>query len=206
MTAQSESPMYLFGGSTSWHAQSWVVSDDRVRGGRSRSHLECASACTSTSASAHGSESEEGKAAVRFHGVLDTTALGGAGFASQRSPPSPSRRWDLSSSHGLRLRIREADGMRYTLVVKDTVSAERVDGRLQSTVSWEYDFEGRAGELCVCWGDFGATYRGRPKPDAEPLDLADVRSVSIMVRSFFGQQEGPFNLELEHIAAFRSPE
>ncbi|KAI0811745.1 NADH:ubiquinone oxidoreductase intermediate-associated protein 30 [Xylaria sp. FL0064] len=194
MTTQSEPLMYLFGGNTSWHAKSWVVSDDRVRGGKSRSHLDLTS----------GSGSEEGKEeTVRFHGVLDITALGGAGFASQRSPPSC--RWDLSSFHGLCVGIQEGDGMKYTLIIKDTAPTDRGDGRLESSVSWEYDFDGGAEEWRVSWGEFKPTYRGKPKPDAKPLNLADIRSVSIMVRSFFGQQEGPFELELKHIAAFKSP-
>ncbi|KAI1277049.1 NADH:ubiquinone oxidoreductase intermediate-associated protein 30 [Xylaria sp. FL0933] len=198
MTTQPEPLVYLFGGNTSWNAKSWVVSDDRVRGGKSRSHLDL------TSASGSGSGEEE---TVRFHGVLDITALGGAGFASQRSPPSC--RWDLSSFHGLCVGVQEGDGMKYTLIVKDTAPTDRGDGRLESSVSWEYDFNSRGGagldEVRVRWGEFKPTYRGKPKPDAEPLKIADIRSVSVMVRSFFGQQEGPFNLELKYIAAFGSP-
>ncbi|KAI1429775.1 NADH:ubiquinone oxidoreductase intermediate-associated protein 30 [Xylaria sp. FL1777] len=191
MATLSEEPKYLFGGEARhWQAESWVPSDDRVRGGKSTSHLE------------HVSRSRP-EDTVRFHGELDITALGGAaGFASRRSPERCRCRWgDLSRFDGLRLAIVGGDGKRYTLVLKDTVLPRRPDGREQSTVSWEYDFAGLEGEVCVPWGNFRPTYRGRSKPDAEPLDLTSVKSISIMIRSFFGEQEGPFALGLQHIAA-----
>ncbi|KAI1309278.1 NADH:ubiquinone oxidoreductase intermediate-associated protein 30 [Xylaria venustula] len=184
MGTMSGTRKYLFGETDSWLAEHWVASDDRVRGGRSISHLDYAS---------------EASARVRFHGELDIKALGGAGFASQRSPEQCS--WDLSQFEGLNLAIHDGDGKKYTLVIKDTVAAERPDGRLYSTVSWEYDFEGKTGEVCVPWEDLKPTYRGKPAPDAAPLDRGNIKSISFMMRSFFGEQEGPFNLELIHVAA-----
>ncbi|KAI0968171.1 NADH:ubiquinone oxidoreductase intermediate-associated protein 30 [Xylaria arbuscula] len=178
---------YLFGETESWLAEHWVASDDRVRGGRSISHLDYTS---------------ETNARVRFHGELDIKALGGAGFASQRSPEQ--RSWDLSQFKGLSLAIRDGDGKRYTLVVKDTVAAGRPDGRLYSTVSWEYDFEGKAGEVHVPWEDLKPTYRGKPAPDTAPLNRENIKSISFMMRSFFGEQEGPFNLQLDHVVATSS--
>ncbi|KAF2965626.1 hypothetical protein GQX73_g7953 [Xylaria multiplex] len=180
---------YLFGGDKPWHAESWVASDDRVRGGKSQSHLDY---------------SPESKEAVRFYGELDITALGGAGFASQRSPDP--QHWDLSSFHGLRLATKSGDGKKYTLILKDEILPRRPDGREQSTVSWEYDFRGGAGiELDIPWQSLKATYRGKPVPDAKPLDVANIKRISIMMRSFFGDQEGPFDLELQHIIATTFP-
>ncbi|KAI0155169.1 NADH:ubiquinone oxidoreductase intermediate-associated protein 30 [Xylariaceae sp. FL1272] len=177
--------MYLFGGTKSWLAQSWVTSDDRVRGGASQSHLD---------------DISDSPGAVCFHGNLDINALGGAGFASQRSPDA--LHWDLSSNFaGLYLKIQKGDGKRYTLIVKDEVLPKRPDGREQSTVSFEYDFTGSTGGIDIAWEDFKPTYRGKPAPDAKPLDLANIKRISIMMRSFFGDQEGPFNLQLEYIAA-----
>ncbi|KAI0483643.1 NADH:ubiquinone oxidoreductase intermediate-associated protein 30 [Xylaria cf. heliscus] len=178
---------YLFGGDKPWHTESWVASDDRVRGGKSQSHLD---------------DTPGPEEAVRFCGDLDITALGGAGFASQRSPDP--QRWDLSGFQGLRLAIRNGDGKRYTLVVKDEILPKRPDGREQSTISWEYDFIGKGTELDIPWQDLTPTYRGKPKPDAKPLDLACIKRISIMMRSFFGEQEGPFNLEIRHIATYCS--
>ncbi|KAH9907355.1 CIA30 family protein [Xylariomycetidae sp. FL2044] len=187
--------IYLFGHDKPWDTNSWVASDDRVRGGKSQSHLT----------------SSPGSAAC-FHGELDITALGGAGFASQRSPDSMS--WDLSDCQGLRLKVKQGDGKKYTLILKDGILPKRPDGREQSTVSWEYDFTASsssassssssssgAAELDIRWTEFKPTYRGKPKSDAEPLKLEAIKRLSIMMRSFFGEQEGPFRLQLEYIAA-----
>ncbi|KAI0103017.1 NADH:ubiquinone oxidoreductase intermediate-associated protein 30 [Nemania sp. FL0031] len=184
MTTPSKPHTYLFGGDKPWLAESWVASDDRVRGGRSQSYLDYEPGSRET---------------VRFHGELDITALGGAGFASQRSPDP--QHWDLSGFQGLHLAIRNGDGKKYTLILKDEILPKRPDGREQSTVSWEYDFAGEGTELDIAWKDLKPTYRGKPKPDAKPLDLTSIKRISIMMRSFFGEQEGPFGLELEHIAA-----
>jgi hypothetical protein len=117
---------------------------------------------------------------VRFHGELDITALGGAGFASQRSPDR--QHWDLRVFDGLHLAIKNGDGMKYTLVIKDQVLPKRPDGREQSTVSWEYDFTSQQTELVIPWKYLEPTYRGKPKPDVEPMDLANIKRISIMVR------------------------
>ncbi|GAW13885.1 hypothetical protein ANO14919_032760 [Xylariales sp. No.14919] len=187
MMTLSGTHTYLFGGEEPWHAESWVASDDRVRGGKSQSYLD------------HSPGSKE---TVRFHGELDITALGGAGFASQRSPDP--QHWDLSSFRGLRLAIKNGDGKKYTLIVKDEILPKRPDGREQSSVSWEYDFSGNGIELYIPWRSLKPTYRGKPLPDAKPLDLANIKRISIMMRSFFGEQEGPFDLELQYIVAATS--
>lgn len=153
-----------------------------MRGGRSQSYLDCPA----------------GTNKAVFRGTLDITALGGAGFASQRTVDrteeggQPSS-WDVSAYDGLRLKVlREGgDGKTYTLTLKDEVLPKRPDGRDQSTVSWEYDFVsptsgdgGGPGDqvLYVPWSDFKPTYRGKPKPDAPELDLAHVRRISLMMR------------------------
>lgn len=134
---------------------------------------------------------------AEFAGHLDITALGGAGFASQRTaddvPP-----WDVSAYDALVLDVARADGKKYTLTLKDEVLPRRPDGRDQSTVSWEYDFvvppaaaaadadDDDAGtascRVVIPFGAFEPTYRGRPKPDAEPLDLSSVKRMSFMMR------------------------
>ncbi|KAI2633469.1 NADH:ubiquinone oxidoreductase intermediate-associated protein 30 [Xylaria nigripes] len=176
---------YLFGGDKPWRAESWEASDDRVRGGKSRSYLSNAPTPSNPS--------------VKFHGTLDITTLGGAGFASQRTPDD--ERWDLSGYIGLHVSIASGDGKKYTLILKDEVLPRRPDGRDQSTVSWEFDFAGEEAGLDVRWKDFVPTYRGRPVRDGKPLDISRIRRISIMMRSFFGEQEGPFALQLRFIAA-----
>lgn len=115
-----------------------------------------------------------------FNGELDITALGGAGFASQRSVDQLS--WNLADYQGLSLRVREGDAKKYTITLKDCVLPKLPDGREASTISWEYNFEGSKSEILIRWHEFKPTYRGKPKPDAEPLNLSDVKRIGIMCR------------------------
>lgn len=187
-----------------WSPSDWTSSDDRVRGGASQSYLDC----------------DPSSPAACFRGHLDITVLGGAGFASQRTTdsalPHASQAWDLRKYDGLELEVepKKSDGKRYTLTVKDEVLPRREDGREQSTISWEYDFivDGvndvnmryeKGSKKFVAWKDLKPTYRGREKEDAEPLNLGGVKRISLMARSFFGDQEGDFELCLTSIAAVK---
>lgn len=89
------------------------------------------------------------------------------------------------------LDVARADGKKYTITLKDEILPKRPDGREQSTVSWEYDVVVEAGErvgasekVVIPFKDFEPTYRGRPKPDAVPLDLGNVKRVSFMMRRY----------------------
>ncbi|KAH8665880.1 complex I intermediate-associated protein 30-domain-containing protein [Tricladium varicosporioides] len=186
MTNSVSPPLFLFGGDQPWDPIDWTSSDDRVRGGSSISHLDC------------GPTSP----AATFHGNLDIQTLGGAGFASQRTT-GEDRSWDLSQYDGLCLDLKEGDGKKYTLTVKDKLLPKRDDGRDQSTVSWEFDFEGKEGKVIVGWEDLKATYRGRDKKDADPLNTKDIRRISLMMRSFFRAQEGDFTLSIISISVFK---
>lgn len=132
---------------------------------------------------------------AEFSGHLDITALGGAGFASQRTADGVPG-WDVSGYEALVLDVARADDRKYTLTLKDEVLPRRPDGRDQSTVSWEYDFVVGAGKggtavtgstagstrVVIPFEEFKPTYRGKPKPDAEPLDLKNVKRISFMMR------------------------
>jgi len=104
--------------------------------------------------------------AVEFSGNLDITALGGAGFASQRTnmfvgddggsaPPLDLRGWDaLVLVVGVGGGDGDGDGeslgrsgKRFTVVLKDTILPRRPDGRETSGVSWECGFDVGAGEF-----------------------------------------------------------
>ncbi|GAM86441.1 hypothetical protein ANO11243_044550 [Dothideomycetidae sp. 11243] len=166
----------LFGGNRPWSAADWTASDDRVRGGKSQSHLE----------------TSECDAIARFHGDLDISALGGAGFASQRTTDED-RIWDLGEYDGIDIAIRKSDGKRYTLIVKDTLLPPNPDnGREQSTTSYEYDFvvesSAESTSIRIPWSSFNPTYRGREQKDANPLDTTRVRRISIMMRRSFTWQ------------------
>lgn len=59
------------------------------------------------------------------------------------------------------------------------------NGRDQSTVSWEYDFKVSAeGPVFFKFDQLKPTYRGREKEDAEPLDLKNIKRISLMMRSY----------------------
>ncbi|OJJ47043.1 hypothetical protein ASPZODRAFT_53800, partial [Penicilliopsis zonata CBS 506.65] len=174
-----------------WSPADWTSSDDSVRGGTSYSTMTC----TPFSPTA------------TFHGNLDIRTLGGAGFASQRTV-GDEQTWDLSAYDGLVLEIDQTDGKRYALVVKDEILPPGPDGREQSTVSWEYEFQvGHNNEtnsetksrVIIRWKDLKPTYRGKEKTDAQPLDLERVKRFGIMMRSFFGKQEGDFSLSIASI-------
>lgn len=155
-----------------WDASLFTASDDRVRGGKSQSYLTVSGAASQAT----------------FSGTLDIKTLGGAGFASQRTVDDAPA-WDLADYGLLVLDVARADGKKYTITLKDEVLPKRPDGREQSTVSWEYDFVVEPDESAVAskkvvipFKDFEPTYRGKPKPDATPLDLKNVKRVSFMMR------------------------
>lgn len=179
----------LFGSSKPFLPPTWTTTDDRVRGGASQSYL---TALPSNCA--------------RFHGHLDTTTLGGAGFASQFSPPEifglngndkekKKDCWDLSSYDGIEIEIWKGDGKTYTFILKDEEQTEkREDGREKAGINWEIEFTGggesddervkekEGTKVWVPWGDFKATYRGKEKKDAGELKTREVRRVGLMMR------------------------
>lgn len=151
-----------------WSSDDWTSSDDRVRGGSSTSNLTCSPSLS----------------VAEFHGNLDTKTLGGAGFASQRTT-CEDKEWDLSNYEGIILDIKQSDSKKYTLILKDQLLPKSANGREQSTVSWEYDFEAHNGKkVIVLWDEFKPTYRGREKKDAKPLDLKHVKRFSLMMRRY----------------------
>ncbi|KAK0766233.1 hypothetical protein N5P37_001125 [Trichoderma harzianum] len=193
-TTRWQQLLYLYGGDQPWDSSLWVTSDDRVRGGASQSHLSVIN-----------------PEKARFYGHLDTQTLGGAGFASQHSLGVLD--WDLSGYEGIIVSVAEADGKRYALTLKDEIPPKRGDGREEAGISWEAEFTvSEAGSeidlktVFLPWTAFEPTYRGRPKPDAKPLDLSKIKRVGLMMRSFFGDQEGDFSIEIHAIAARREIE
>lgn len=175
----------------------WEAVDDRIRGGSSTSHLTL----PSDSSSAVG---------VRFYGHLDTSTLGGAGFASRayrRPVPLPSSEYD-----GLRIRYRPNQPEKgrpneFTIILKTILAGTRPDGRRESTTSYEYSFDSSSASsssihhLDMPFDEFKPFYRGRPQSDAPALDPAEIKELSIMCRSQFDKQSGDFELFVESIAA-----
>lgn len=81
---------------------------------------------------------------------------------------------------------------RYTFILKDDLpTTDEETGRDKATISWECDFElppqTEPGDTCdqsvfIPWESFNATYRGKLKKDADPLDKETVKRMSIMCR------------------------
>ncbi|KAM7185709.1 putative complex I intermediate-associated protein 30 [Naviculisporaceae sp. PSN 640] len=210
---------YIFGGPNGrkWDEKDWTASDDRVRGGKSISHITM----TKTP--------DTGITVAKFSGNLDITTLGGAGFASHRTTifEGDDQPLDLKGFNALVLKIvcgtSGGDGesdrpvRKYTVVLKDTILPKRPDGREQSTISWEADFNmvleedgsdtGKEKTITLPFEEFKPTYRGKPVEDGKAkLDWGGVKRVSLMVRSFFGDQYGPFSLVVSSIAARKTAE
>ncbi|KAK0768332.1 hypothetical protein LTR02_017337 [Friedmanniomyces endolithicus] len=181
----------LFGGDRKWNADSWTASDDTVRGGKSRSDLEV---------SAHGSS-------ARFYGCLDIKTLGGAGFASQKATGE----WDLGEYVAIRVEVEKGDKKRYTFILKDKLlPPDPENGREQATISYEADFELPSQTIpgdthnrtvIIPFANLNPTYRGKLKKDAPDLDTKNIKQISLMMRSFFGTQEGDFSLTLKSLTA-----
>ncbi|QIX01408.1 hypothetical protein AMS68_006925 [Peltaster fructicola] len=193
MKEKKKTDLTLFGSDDNpWISKDWTDSDDRVRGGKSQSYLEC---------------SDD---SARFHGNLDIETLGGAGFASQRTT-GDDRSWDLSDYVGIQLNISKEK--RYTFILKDELlPPKKEDGREQATISYECDFElppqdepddTKDKSIFIPWKSFTPTYRGKVKKDADPLETKDIKRMSIMMRrlSFFGTQKGDFSLTISSIKA-----
>jgi hypothetical protein len=108
---------------------------------------------------------------------------------------------------GLNLGIEK----RYTFIVKDDLlPPNAANGREQATISWECDFElppqDQPEETCdqsvfIPWKSFNPTYRGKLQKDVDPLDTKKIKRFSVMMRSFFGTQEGDFSLSIKSINA-----
>ncbi|WQF84745.1 Putative complex I intermediate-associated protein 30 [Colletotrichum destructivum] len=184
---------------TPWNASQWVASDDTVRNGTSHSTLDI------IAPGAPGNPFPESVA--NFHGTLDYETLGGAGFASQRTVDD----WpglDLSAFDTITLEIPYADGKRYSFNLKDTVPPP-INGVEQSGVSWEFEFQlpavehtdGAVERVVMPFSEFVPTFRGRVQNDTAPLDLTSIKRVNIMIRSFFAEQDGDFELHIKSVIA-----
>lgn len=125
-----------------------------------------------------------GSGTARFYGTLDTTTLGGAGFASQHSRGVIDL--DLSAYDGIAIAVKSStDGKRYALTLKDCLLPNRDDGREQSTISWQAEFvTSSAGHVFLSWKAFKPTYRGRDKTGAPPLDIAGIKRIGLMMRRY----------------------
>ena len=88
--------------------------------------------------------------------------------------------------------------------IKNIQGSRRPDGRIESTIEYKTSFqtlEGEDGIFITKFGDFQPYYRGKPANKAPSLDLSKISSFSIMCQSFFGEQEGDFEVVIAAISA-----
>ncbi|CAJ1443364.1 unnamed protein product [Effrenium voratum] len=171
-------PVPLLGGSADWNFGRWAAVTDKVRGGVSTAEL---------SPGADG--------AARFLGNLDPSKLN-AGFAGVNLEVDllPASLAELS---GLQLEVLDADGKEYTLLLKMKNGA--------SGSSYQVRFVPRPQEpYTASFRDFVGYYRGRPDPQAAPLQLSEVKTLALQIASNFTQQKGPFQLELQAITGIQN--
>lgn len=167
-----------------WTASDWIAQDDSVRGnGASYSKLNFYEASTI--------ENRFDFPIAEFTGVLNYTALGGAGFASQRTIDEwPSL--DISEYDELVLEIPFTDGKKYTINLKDTVPPAGVND--QPTISWGFDFQPASlpqidhpspgvqqPQVVVAIKDLVPTLNGRTVENVQ-LNTAAIKRISIMIR------------------------
>ncbi|ORX96577.1 NADH:ubiquinone oxidoreductase complex I intermediate-associated protein 30 [Basidiobolus meristosporus CBS 931.73] len=188
-SSEEEKKRSIFGKSINWKSLAFTAVDDRVRGGRSQSHLTV---------------NREGTAAV-FHGHLDYTALGGAGFASQfySKPGSP---YNLREFQGLCIETEDGDGKTYAINLKTEHSPKRPDNRNASVVEYKYLFTPgpERQTFFAPFEEFKPYYRGRMLDEDRLVDKSDIKSVSLMASSFFAKQGGDFSVTFVSVSAYKN--
>ncbi|PWN22152.1 CIA30-domain-containing protein, partial [Microstroma glucosiphilum] len=104
----------------------------------------------------------------------------------------------------------------YLLNLYPKLPVKRPDGRNESSITYEHTFrldppvsssspDGDDSDdllsVDLAWNDFKPFYRGKPAEDAGPLDPSEVKIWSLMARSDFGAQSGPFELQVHSLWA-----
>lgn len=183
-----------------WNPADWVEVSDSVRGGSSRARMSLL----------YPSTPSQG---VRFEGLLDAKALGGAGFASQayrHKLELPGDRYVAFFVELLPIPPKSRFLHRFSLTALNSIPRGGFGAKPEASISYEYDFEVPTAQthdqsgsalqesirITAPFEDFKATYRGRAKPDAAPFDPHRITQIAFMCRSFFNEQAGPFELTI----------
>lgn len=172
--AQEEEPrLVMYEFSRSSDANEWRTINDTVMGGVSSSTFRT-----------------PGDGIGVFAGHVSLENYGG--FASVRSRP---KFRDLSEWQGVALRVR-GDGRSYKLGLKTDASWD--------SVIYQASFQTVAGQWMEVRLPFNTccapSFRGQDVPDAPALNPARIFQISLMISE---KQEGPFQLEIDWIAAYR---
>ncbi|KAJ3141969.1 hypothetical protein HK100_004757 [Physocladia obscura] len=182
----------LFGRNThdGWRTErDWAIVTDAVRGGSSTAKVVI---------------SPRDKT-LYFSGNLDTTTLGGAGFASARfNFDAP---LNLTGVRALLITVASRDDKTYALNLVDSLPETSPDGRKQSAIEYKFSFgpessfSEKNAEIYAPISGFVPYYRGRRVENAPPLNTSNIVAISIMIQSYFDQQKGDYSLKLSSIDA-----
>ncbi|WAQ88545.1 hypothetical protein PtA15_9A672 [Puccinia triticina] len=195
--------LVLFGSpARPWTPAAWHPVSDTVRGGRSHASL----------ASIDPSRPDTG---VVFEGLLDAHTLGGAGFASVVFAHPIA----LPRPHALSAFVLDVDPLdpaapgvhTFTLAVRDAPRSSagpqlifQADFSILPSADAVPSADAKLDQLLTVRIPFAAlqpTLRGRPAPpNHKPFDPANLAQISLMARSFFGSQAGPFLLHVRRLA------
>ncbi|KAG8759516.1 hypothetical protein FRC14_005730 [Serendipita sp. 396] len=198
-----------------WNLDSWKQVDDSIRGGASKSFLVAWSG---------GNNDGKYKDAVSFHGHLDISTLGGAGFASQKYEFKHPLNWgeiDKSKSHLTLLIIPPKASEKnvnrpseFVVTLKTTRPPPPSQPKPRSQVTYESSFTAPTTQysspksfegisVTLPLASFLPTYRGRAIPPDDPrwqeLDPTSIYEIGFMCRSEFGKQEGDFELVISAV-------
>ncbi|WAR61286.1 hypothetical protein PtB15_13B541 [Puccinia triticina] len=150
-----------------------------------------------------------------FEGLLDAHTLGGAGFASVVFTHPIA----LPRPHALSAFVLDVDPLdpaapgvhTFTLAVRDAPPSSagpqlifQADFSILPSADAVPSPDAKLDQLLTVRIPFAAlqpTLRGRPAPpNQKPFDPANLARISLMARSFFGRQAGPFLLHVRRLA------
>lgn len=153
-------------------AEWWFIVDDGVMGGVSQ-----------------GQWNAEDDYAV-FSGFVSLDNNGG--FSSVRSQFRPV---NMSDFDGVMLKLR-GDGNVYSFNLEDTHSRNSYRITFQTEVMDDTEWQ----TVLVPFDELTATRFGRILPNASPIDLTAVRTMSILISD---KQEGDFRLEIVEVSVYK---
>ena len=169
----SDERMVLFDFSTEAQLRQWMVINDGVMGGVSRSTFL----------------KNDPEGAV-FAGEVSLENYGGFCSASARLDLPV----DASAFDGIALRCK-GDGKTYKLTLKNDQSF--------GGFSYQFRFAVASGDWMTIkapFNEFRASFRGQAVPDALPLNPAVIQSVGLLIAD---KQAGAFRLEVQSILTYR---
>ena len=165
--------MMIFDFATEEQFRQWMVINDGVMGGVSRS--------TFTRAEPVGAV---------FAGVVSLENYGGFCSVSSRQPVPV----DASAFSGIAVRCK-GDGKTYKLTLKNDSSF--------GGFSYQFRFAVSSNEWMIIkapFSEFKASFRGQPSPEAPPFNPGVIQAIGFLIAD---KQAGAFKLQVEWIQAYR---